>query len=174
MRTAGLAVIPRLSLRLAWLLALWPLASGAEVAHYSVRAKIEPAAGELTATVQLQLPREQAGKPVEFLLAAPLQITSASVELVKQTGQPGQGFQGINGSAAAMVQSGRAQRYRLIAPADGAALTLSYRGKLDFGFETPGQAASARLLASSATRACISPAAHSGTRISVKCCLPST
>jgi hypothetical protein len=128
-----------LATRLTCLLALWPLASGAEVAHYSVRAKIEPAAGELTATVQLQLPREQAGKQVEFLLAAPLQITSTSVELVRQAGEPGQGFQGINGSAAAMVQSGRAQRYRLIAPADGTALTLSYRGKLDFGFETPGQ-----------------------------------
>lgn len=122
-----------------WALALLPIASVAEVAHYSIRAAFEPAAGELTATVQVQWPREQAGKPVEFLLAAPLQITSASVELAKQTGAPAQGFQGINGSAAAMLESGRAQRYRMVVPADGSPLTLSYRGKLDFGFETPGQ-----------------------------------
>jgi len=124
---------------LAWALALLPIAGAAEVAHYSIRAVLEPTAGELSATVQVQWPREQAGKPVEFLLAAPLQVTSSSAELEKQTGAPAQGFQGINGSAAAMVASGRAQRYRMIVPADGAALTLTYRGKLDFGFETPGQ-----------------------------------
>ncbi len=64
-----------------WALALLPIASVAEVAHYSIRAALEPAAGELTATVQVQWPREQAGKPVEFLLAAPLQITSTSVAI---------------------------------------------------------------------------------------------
>ena len=49
------------------------------------------------------------------------------------------GFSGINGSSQAMTRSGRAARYRVQLAPGSAQFALHYKGRIDFGFETPGQ-----------------------------------
>ena len=109
------------------------------VAHYSLRVDLDPAQRSLGAEVRLELPDSTAGQPVEFLLASTLQIVEAEPAVQRLPIDGVRTFTGINGSANAITASGRAARYRVVLAPGSKTLRLRYRGKVDFGFETPGQ-----------------------------------
>ncbi|NDF86104.1 MAG: peptidase M28, partial [Gammaproteobacteria bacterium] len=107
--------------------------------HYVVQATLDPAARTLEAEVQLEVPAESAGRSVEFLLASSLQIVAAEPAIERLPVEGVRAFTGINGSATAITASGRAARYRAVLTAGSRSIRLRYRGKIDFGFDTPGQ-----------------------------------
>jgi hypothetical protein len=111
----------------------------AAIPRYILDAVIDPAARTLDTRATVELPPSMAGQAIEFLLAAPLQVLESDPAVQKLAAGEGQGFSGINGSSEAMTKSGRAVRYRVQLPPGGRRLTLHYRGRVDFGFETPGQ-----------------------------------
>jgi len=107
--------------------------------HYVLKATLDPAARTLEAEVQLDVPAESAGRSVEFLLASSLQIIAAEPAVERVPVEGVRTFTGINGSATAITASGRAVRYRAVLAAGSRSIRLRYRGKVDFGFDTPGQ-----------------------------------
>jgi len=111
----------------------------AQMLRYTLDAVIDPPASTLDTRATLELPPSMAGQAIEFLLAAPLQVLESEPAVQKLAAGEGQGFSGINGSSDAMTKSGHAVRYRVQLPAGGRRLTLHYKGRIDFGFETPAQ-----------------------------------
>ena len=111
----------------------------AEIPRYTLDAVVDPAARSLDTRATIELPPSMAGQAVEFLLAAPLQVLESEPAVQRLAADEGQGFSGINGSSAAMTRSGRAVRYRVQLSAGARRITLHYKGRVDFGFETPGQ-----------------------------------
>ena len=109
------------------------------VSHYELRVAIEPATRSLDSQVRIDLPEASAGRPVEFLLASTLEIIAAEPSVERLSAEGSRSFTGINGSAGAITASGRAARYRVVLPPGSRSLRLHYRGKVDFGFDTPGQ-----------------------------------
>lgn len=115
------------------------LGAAAEASHYAISTTLDPAGRTLEATVTVELPEAKAGQAIEFLLAATLEITSADPAIVRLPADPTRAFVGINGSSESVSASGRAARYRVTLPTGVRRFTLAYRGRIDFGFETPGQ-----------------------------------
>ena len=113
--------------------------AAADLPRYRLDAAIDPAARTLDVQATLELPAAMAGQAVEFLLAKPLQVVESEPAVQPLAADAGSGFVGINGSSSGATESGRAARYRVQLPAGGRRLTLHYRGRVDFGFETPGQ-----------------------------------
>ncbi len=111
----------------------------AQIPRYALDAVIDPAARTLDTRATLDLPPSMAGQAIEFLLAAPLQVLESEPAVQRLAAGEGRGFSGINGSSDAMTKAGREVRYRVQLPAGGRRLTLHYKGRIDFGFETPGQ-----------------------------------
>ena len=109
------------------------------VSHYELQVAIDPASRSLDSQVRLEVPEASAGRPVEFLLASTLEIVAAEPSVERLPAAGVRAFTGINGSAAAITASGRAARYRVVLPPGSRSLRLHYRGKVDFGFDTPGQ-----------------------------------
>lgn len=108
--------------------------------RYQIAATLAPDTHELSADVTLEFPASAAGTRVEFLLAAPLAIVSSQPAVRELPAKgAGAGFTGINGSSAALSGSGRARRWQAQLPAGERILTLRYRGRMDFGFDTPEQ-----------------------------------
>jgi len=107
--------------------------------RYRLEAAITPAQHSLDVRASIELPASMAGQAVEFLLAAPLQITASEPAAQPLAAGAGAGFSGINGSSASVTGSGRAKRYRVQLPAGSSRFTLHYAGRVDFGFDTPGQ-----------------------------------
>ena len=111
----------------------------AALPRYQLDVTLDPAARTLDAKASVELPPALAGSAVEFLLAAPLEIRESAPGAQKLAADAGAGFMGINGSSSAVTQSGRAARYRVqLAPGERR-FTLHYRGRIDFGFDTPQQ-----------------------------------
>ncbi len=112
----------------------------ASLPRYVINVSLAPDSHELSAEVSLEFPLAAAGTRVEFLLAAPLAIESSQprVQELPVKGA-GAGFTGINGSSAALLGSGRARRWQAQLPAGERTLMLRYRGRMDFGFDTPEQ-----------------------------------
>jgi hypothetical protein len=107
--------------------------------HYQLEAVITPESRELEVQLELRLPADSSGKPLEFLLAASLEIVESSPAATRLPDDGTRTFTGINGSATAITASGRAARYRVqLAPGERS-IRLRYRGRVDFGFDTPGQ-----------------------------------
>ena len=112
----------------------------ASLPSYRINATLLPDTHELSADVTLEFPANAAGTRVEFLLAAPLAIESSQPTAQELPAKgAGAGFTGINGSSAALSGSGRARRWQVQLPAGQRTLTLRYRGRMDFGFDTPEQ-----------------------------------
>ena len=115
------------------------IAAAATLPHYKLEAVISPQARELEVRLALDLPEHSAGKPLEFLLAASLEVVESSPAVTRLPEDGTRTFMGINGSATSISGSGRAARYRVqLAPGERS-IRLHYRGKVDFGFDTPGQ-----------------------------------
>ena len=110
-----------------------------DLPHFQLNVEISPTTHQLAASATVTLPTKSAGQRVEFLLAAPLVIDSSEPAVVRVAGDARVGFSGINGSSAALGESGRAARYRVQLAADQHAITLHYHGEVNFGFETPAQ-----------------------------------
>lgn len=123
------------------LLALGGLATAqaAGEPHYSIDATLEPVSHGLVIEATVQLPAAPADRDVEFLLASPLEIIRATPAIEKLPTSGGPAFAGINGSSAAITGSGRAARYRVRLPAGATRITLSYRGPINFVFDSPSQ-----------------------------------
>jgi hypothetical protein len=135
---------PRFFARIAALIVLFgsavvESATTSVTAHYTLDVSIDPAMRSIEANVQLRVPEGSAGKSIEFLLAAPLEIVGADPAVIRIAEEGSRTFTGINGSAAAITASGRATRYRAQLVPGSRTLNLRYRGKVDFGFDTPGQ-----------------------------------
>jgi len=107
--------------------------------RYQLDTTIDPAARTLDVRAVVELPAAMAGTAVEFLLAAPLQLVESEPAVETLAVDAGQGFMGINGSSAGITKTGRAARYRVRLPAGSSRFKLHYRGRVDFGFDTPGQ-----------------------------------
>lgn len=107
--------------------------------HYSLRATLEPASHGLSVQATIDLPAAAAARDVEFLLATPLEIVAAEPAVEKLPIDGVRAFAGINGSSAAIVGAGRAARYRVHLPSGVTRIALSYRGKIDFTFDSPAQ-----------------------------------
>jgi aminopeptidase N len=133
------ALIWLLTLALSSMIAPRAGAATEPASHYVLKATLDPAAHTLEAEVQLDVPAESAGRSVEFLLASSLQIIAAEPTVERLPVEGVRTFTGINGSATAITASGRAARYRAVLPAGSRSIRLRYRGKVDFGFDTPGQ-----------------------------------
>ncbi len=110
-----------------------------DLPRYTLDATLDPAARTLEARATIELPTALEGRAVEFLLAAPLQVIESEPRAQRLAAGEGQGFTGINGSSSAVTASGRAARYRVQLPPGGRRIALRYQGRVDFGFETPGQ-----------------------------------
>jgi hypothetical protein len=107
--------------------------------HYQLDAAITPESRELDVQLELRLPEGSGGQPLEFLLAASLEVVESSPAATRLPDDGTRTFTGINGSATAITASGRAARYRVqLAPGERS-IRLRYRGRVDFGFDTPGQ-----------------------------------
>lgn len=91
----------------------------------------------MNASVRVSLPKGT--REFEFLLASSLLIVKSDPVAIAIATERDEGFVGINGSAQAMLASNRAKRYRVTLPEGQSELELRYHGKVDFGFETPGQ-----------------------------------
>ncbi|MFO1457630.1 MAG: M20/M25/M40 family metallo-hydrolase [Steroidobacteraceae bacterium] len=111
----------------------------ANLPRYLLDATIDPKARTLDVRATIEVPPALAGQAVEFLLAAPLQIVESEPAVQSLAADAGAGFSGINGSSASVTKSGRAKRYRAQLPAGSRRLVLHYSGRVDFGFDTPGQ-----------------------------------
>ena len=107
--------------------------------HYSLDATLDPVTHGLVVRATLSVPATAAARDVEFLLAAPLEIVTAAPAIEKLSAQGVRAFAGINGSSAAITGSGRATRYRVHLPAGASTISLSYRGPIDFTFDSPAQ-----------------------------------
>ncbi|HPF26582.1 MAG TPA: M20/M25/M40 family metallo-hydrolase [Steroidobacteraceae bacterium] len=107
--------------------------------RYQLETNLDPTARTLDARATVELPAPMAGQAVEFLLAAPLEILASDPQIEKLPADSATGFSGINGSSQAMTRSGRAARYRIQLAPGSRQFTLHYKGRVDFGFETPGQ-----------------------------------
>jgi hypothetical protein len=138
MKNISVAKVGALALTLAAIV-VWPAsaASVEDLPQYELDVRIEPATHHLAVDATVSFPASYAGREVEFLLAAPLTVESATPAVTRlPVGDTG-GFSGINGSSAALEKSGRAARYRVTLPKDAPALRLRYAGAVDFGFDTP-------------------------------------
>jgi hypothetical protein len=137
LRAAALAV---LTLTTPVIAAVLPnTAAAADLPSYRLDATLDPEGRTLEVDGTLTLPDALAGQTVEFLLAAPLEITAAEPAAVRVAADSGPGFMGINGSSASLGRSGRAARWRVTLPAGSSTLRLRYRGPVAFGFDTPQQ-----------------------------------
>jgi hypothetical protein len=119
-------------------------AAVAAMPRYALDVTLDPKARTLDARAVVELPAAAAGRAVEFLLAAPLEIVESEPRAEKLPAGGTRGFVGINGSsadpnAAGAMASNRAARYRVQLPPGATRLVLRYRGRVDFGFETPAQ-----------------------------------
>ena len=107
--------------------------------HYALNATLEPVTHGLTVQASITLPPATVARDVEFLLAAPLEIVTAEPAVEKLPIEGVRAFAGINGSSAAIVGAGRAARYRVRVPSGATRIALTYRGKIDFTFDSPAQ-----------------------------------
>jgi aminopeptidase N len=114
-------------------------AGAAPAPHYVIDARLDPAAKTLDADVVLRLPEKFAGKRVEFLLSRSLEVVSSVPAVRRQELGSAAGFVGINGLPPRASDAARASRYSVQLPAGRHELRLHYRGRVDFGFETPTQ-----------------------------------
>jgi aminopeptidase N len=114
-------------------------ADSASAPHYIIDAKIDPAPKTLEAEVVLRLPEKFAGKRVEFLLSQSLEVVSSAPAARRLELGSAAGFVGINGSPPRASDAARASRYAVQLPAGRRELRVRYRGRVDFGFETPTQ-----------------------------------
>ncbi len=110
-----------------------------ELPRYLLDATLDPTAHTLDTRATMEFPAAMAGQSIEFLLAAPLQVIESEPAVERLEADAGKGFMGINGSSVGVTKSGRAARYRVQLPAGGRRVVLHYKGRVDFGFETPGQ-----------------------------------
>lgn len=106
---------------------------------YRLDASLDPQARTLSVDATLTVPESLAGRPVEFLLAAPLTIESAEPQATRIDAATGPGFVGINGSSASLAREGRAARWRVTLPPGSNVIRLRYRGPIAFRFDTPQQ-----------------------------------
>ena len=104
-----------------------------------LEATLEPSAHTIAVKAVVQLPAAESPRDVEFLLAAPLRIVTSEPEVERLPATKNSAFAGINGSSAAITDSGNAQRYRVRLPAGATRIALEYQGPIDFGFESPAQ-----------------------------------
>ena len=141
-------VAPTRRLQTSWLASLcWalfatlcePLRAADTAPHFALIAALKPDSHGLEVKATITLPPGYAGKRVEFLLAAPLQVQDSQPLAEKLPGTSRSGFSGINGSSALLGQSGSAARYRVQFQPGQHTLTLRYRGEVNFRFETPAQ-----------------------------------
>ncbi|MEZ5497787.1 MAG: M20/M25/M40 family metallo-hydrolase [Steroidobacteraceae bacterium] len=129
----------------AWLCAQNPMAVAAAInttdtwPHIAIDATLAPASHEITVQATVTLPAAMAGQRVEFLLAEPLKIDSSRPRATALAAATTGGFSGINGSSAALTQSGHARRYRLQLPKGVNQFTLRYRGVINYPLTTPEQ-----------------------------------
>jgi aminopeptidase N len=107
--------------------------------HYRIDAKLEPTTRTLEVDAVLRLPPAYAGRRVEFLLARTFQITSATPAAKRLEVGSAAGFVGINGSSPRSSDAARASRYSVQLASGQRELRVRYRGRVDFGFETPTQ-----------------------------------
>ncbi|MDJ0926920.1 MAG: M1 family aminopeptidase, partial [Gammaproteobacteria bacterium] len=115
------------------------VAAANDLAQYDLVISVVPNDRTLSVDAVVDLPRDQAGRTVEFLLTSGLQIKASSpkVERLKKAGA--EGFQGINGSSVELSRQDGVSRYRVTLPDDSTQVTLTYQGKIDFALETQGE-----------------------------------
>ncbi len=111
----------------------------AGLAHYDLAVAVNPASHLLQVELQMEVPEDRAGEPIEFLLSANLVIenSSAPIERLDEAGTAG--FQGINGSSIQLAQRAGIHRYRATLSNDTAQLTLRYAGEINTPLETQGE-----------------------------------
>ncbi len=135
-RTTGLAVLAALAATLLPGFAA-QAATAPQWPDYQIAATIDPASHHLAADVTVNLPATAAGQAVEFVLAANLPVTSASLPLEKLPAAAGdEAFSGINGSSNAIARRRGVNRYRVSLPAGATNFSLKYAGLVDMQPET--------------------------------------
>ncbi len=87
----------------------------------------------------VDVPPEQAGQTVDFLLTSRLEISESNPPVVELDANEESGFQGINGSSLELAQRAGISRYRVQLPPGTTRLELAYAGRIDFGLETQGE-----------------------------------
>ena len=107
--------------------------------HYLIDAKLDPADKTLEADVLLRLPEKFAGKRIDFLLSRSLEVISSVPSARRLELGSATGFIGINGSPPRPSDAARASRYSVQLAPGSHELRVRYRGRVDFGFETPTQ-----------------------------------
>ncbi|MCP5467592.1 MAG: hypothetical protein H7A17_08195, partial [Sinobacteraceae bacterium] len=133
-------MLPRLLGVLALGLAFSQACSAAEdLPRYQLDVELTPATHLLAVEASVVLPESLAGKSVEFLLAEPLTIESATPAVTRLPLEGAAGFEGINGSSASQGGNSHAARYRVQLPAGQRTLKLRYRGPVAFPLEAPVQ-----------------------------------
>ncbi len=133
------ALLPLLCCLLAAVLPAKAADNTVALASYEIVAELAPARHELAAEVVVELPADQAGRSIEFLLTSELDILSASPPIERLPGTGSEAFQGINGSSVPLQRRGGISRYRLQLPDGVTQITLAYRGRIDFPLETQGE-----------------------------------
>ena len=123
-----------------WVLLLFLAAGTAHTAEnaarYELDVGIEPATHQLEVSAVVDLPKEFAGREVEFLLTSALQIHDSEPEITRLPYEQG-GFTGINGSSVVLGQLDAIARYRVTLPEGSSTLKLSYGGTVNFPLSSP-------------------------------------
>ena len=106
---------------------------GAEYITHQMGIALDPAEGGITVTDRIQLGSAPGDEPVEFLLSSALEIESTNPPVEQVPLGEFDGFFGINGASIELGADLELARYRLASFPEGGAMTISYRGKVDFG-----------------------------------------
>jgi hypothetical protein len=105
----------------------------AEFITHRMEIALDAAGHGLTVTDRIQLASAPGDEPIEFLLSSALEIESANPPVEQVPLGEFDGFFGINGASIELGTDLELARYRLASFPEGGAMTISYRGKVDFG-----------------------------------------
>ncbi|UCG71889.1 MAG: M20/M25/M40 family metallo-hydrolase [Chromatiales bacterium] len=111
----------------------------AEPARYDLVVSLQPGNSRLAVQAIVDLPAEQAGQTVDFLLTSRLEISESKPRVSKVDTDDDTVFQGINGSSSELTRRAGVTRYRVQVPPDSTRLELTYAGRIDFALETQGE-----------------------------------
>jgi len=106
---------------------------GAEYLTHQMQIALDPAENGIEVTDRIQLGSPAGEEPVEFLLGTIMEIESSNPPLEKVPLGEFDGFFGINGASIELSTDLELARYRLGSFPEDGELTISYRGRVDFG-----------------------------------------
>ena len=107
--------------------------AAAEYLTHQMEIALVPSDNGITVTDLIQLGSAAGDEPVEFLLSTIMEIESSNPPVEKVPLGEFDGFFGINGASIELSTDLELARYRLGSFPEDGELTISYRGKVDFG-----------------------------------------